>query len=317
MLLFLSPSLGVRGQVEDWYATPRQVGEGTYYGAAGQFGGSCSISNGGTKPHPPASTALGGVSVTAALNRVQFGNSEPCGMCIQLTGDGTTAGLNPITTTFKAFINDNCPDQTCVDGDIDLAQDGDGRWNISWQAVPCEFGVGQFAGLQYSVEGGFNAFYIKFQVLNHRYPVRTVEFQSGAQWIPLVRTADNHWENSGTPAFPYPLVFPLTFRVRDVFGSQVSDTLSRVQWDQAVAGVMPSPTAAQFPNRHATGSTSSTFSSSGSSSSSGSALTSSGSSGTSTTSGSTADNTEATSGASSYGIFAAVPLLSILLGVFA
>jgi hypothetical protein len=80
----------------DWF-TPQvsQSGEGTYYTQpANPQSGHCSIG-----PNPPSGDASRLTHV--ALNSGKYGNSEPCGMCVEVTGNGVTAGNDPISGTFR------------------------------------------------------------------------------------------------------------------------------------------------------------------------------------------------------------------------
>jgi expansin len=135
--------------------TQTQFGEGTYYDNSGA--GSCTLD-----PTPIS----GQVDKTCAMNNPQYYGSEVCGMCLQMTGDGTGEGLDPINGTFIVYVNNLCPE--CAPGDLDIGQPlGDGRWDIHWVAVPCP---GTLGALQYMAQGS-HEFYLKLQVRNHYVPV--------------------------------------------------------------------------------------------------------------------------------------------------
>lgn len=102
-------------------------GEMTYYGAGQDSRGAC----GGNR----LPTGPGGL-MTVAINSPQWNGGELCGRCIKVTSWGVGAGANPPPSTFVAAINNLCPE--CKYGDIDLAQNGDGRWKVEWEFVPCE-----------------------------------------------------------------------------------------------------------------------------------------------------------------------------------
>jgi hypothetical protein len=110
----------------------KYVGEATYYGAGNDGRGACG-GNG-------FSTGPGGL-MTVALNAPQYGNGENCGKCIEGTASGEGAGGNPIPSRFYAAINNLCPE--CRHGDIDFAVNGDGRWKVEWQVVPCDVAKGR------------------------------------------------------------------------------------------------------------------------------------------------------------------------------
>merc|ERR1719343_2020251 len=77
-----------------------------------------------------------------AINSGQYYDSAACGLCLTMEGTGSGAGNDPISTTpFTAVVTDNCP--SCPNsGDLDLATHPklDGRWGITWTAIPCPVG---------------------------------------------------------------------------------------------------------------------------------------------------------------------------------
>ena len=80
------------------------------------------------------------------------------------------SGANPISiATQYAIATDECPE--CLTGALDLAQDGDGRWGISWYPVQCAVGSTTF---QYSFATGSSATYVKMSITNTRYDVGAV-----------------------------------------------------------------------------------------------------------------------------------------------
>jgi len=101
-------------------------GEMTYYGAGQDSRGAC-----GGNGFP---TGPGGIA-TVAINSPQWDGGALCGRCIRVTSKGTGAGANPPPTTFVAAINNLCPE--CKHGDIDLAWNGDGRWDVEWEFIDC------------------------------------------------------------------------------------------------------------------------------------------------------------------------------------
>jgi hypothetical protein len=95
--------------------------QGTYYGAGGNGNrGACMISVGGP---------------TVAINQAQWAGGSNCGKCVRITGQGAGAGANPIYGPIYAIIDNECPE--CKFGDIDMGLNGDGRWRITWDFVPC------------------------------------------------------------------------------------------------------------------------------------------------------------------------------------
>jgi expansin (peptidoglycan-binding protein) len=92
-------------------------GDLTYYGGAGK-GGAC------TSTYVPTGFK------TVALNAPQYGDGEHCGSCVSacFTANGKK-------TCFEAIIDNKCPE--CKSGDLDMGENGDGRWPLSWSFMPC------------------------------------------------------------------------------------------------------------------------------------------------------------------------------------
>lgn len=148
-------------------------GDGTYYGET--EGGHCSL----RLPRPNMYSQWQPV----ALNSAQYGDSLPCGACIEYSGSGKGSGANPIVGTKIGYIMDECP--SCAPGDIDLSKSGDGRWHVSWKFIPCP-GSGS---VDFLLEGS-NDFYKKVQPRGTKSPVTgmTINGVSGT------RTIDNFFE---------------------------------------------------------------------------------------------------------------------------
>ena len=201
---------------------PQFAGDLTYYAtAAPPAFGHCSF----PETLLPWST---NIKNFIALNAPQYGDSQPCGLCLRASGTGAGSGLTPPgTADFFVQVSDECPE--CQSGDVDVAAPGDGRWGVSWTAVQCDVGDSPFT---YSFQGS-NPWYIKVAVLNTRVPVASVTL-GGAQ---LQRTVDNFFQLfSGTQ-----VAFPADVQVTSVFGATVSDTIPTFASDGLVGG------AAQFP----------------------------------------------------------------------
>jgi len=101
-----------------------QSGQATYYGAYTN-GGSC-----GLDPTPFA--GINGIYSTVAIADPQYLGSKACGMCVIFTTTGTGS-------TSLVFVNNECP--SCNPGGLDLGLNGDGIFNITWQATPCPVGT--------------------------------------------------------------------------------------------------------------------------------------------------------------------------------
>lgn len=100
-------------------------GDGTFYGAGGHGAeGACMLTPG-----------FNGVSTTVAINQNQWEGGMSCGKCVRIYPTTRGIGITPIDNEIFATIDNLCPE--CLYGDIDIGLNGDGRWNIEWEFVPC------------------------------------------------------------------------------------------------------------------------------------------------------------------------------------
>ena len=100
-------------------------GDGTFYGDGGHGAeGACMLPVG-----------FNGIPRTVAINNDQWEGGAVCGKCIVVQESSTGIGMTPIVESFKATIDNLCPE--CHYGDIDIGSNGDGRWQINWDFVPC------------------------------------------------------------------------------------------------------------------------------------------------------------------------------------
>ncbi|KAL4225934.1 hypothetical protein ACF0H5_013922 [Mactra antiquata] len=156
-------------------------GDGTYYWES--EGGTCSLNV------PSLPSVARHVDKLVALNAPQIYGSSACGICLMVNGSGNGLGLDPIQGSFIAYVKDKCPE--CHSGDVDFAETGDGRWDITIQAVQCPV----TGPIEYTLEGS-NDYYIKLQVRNDRMPTTTLKMlqSSRGSWATMVRTRDGHWQ---------------------------------------------------------------------------------------------------------------------------
>ncbi len=142
-----------------------------------------------------------------AMNESQYANSAACGECVELTGpDGT----------IKIRIVDRCPE--CLSGDIDLSPEAfsliaplsRGRVPISWHLIPCDV----TGPIQFRFKEGSSQWWTAVQVRNHRHPIASLEYLTGAGTYESVPRAQYNYfvETAGMGPGPY------TFRVTDIYG---------------------------------------------------------------------------------------------------
>lgn len=117
-------------------------GDLTYYGGQGdQASGNCKFGVTGASTLP-WTTGLTGAQYVA-LDRELYYNAQgaagQCGLCIALYGYPsnqacTTCGTSPVPPTVQyVMVSNQCPE--CQLGDLDLGQNGDGRFKGNWHAV--------------------------------------------------------------------------------------------------------------------------------------------------------------------------------------
>jgi hypothetical protein len=209
------------GVISGFFST-NQAGSGTYYGDGVKTngGGACGF---GTMYPDFAGRSSPAVTLIAAPPAVYGGDggvSDGCGMCVQLSGTGAGSGANPISKTpFIGFIQDKCPG--CGSKDLDLAKNGDGRWNINWKAVACP--VTSSDKLWYKFEGS-NNWYVKLQVVNHKLPLKGVTLVYSGKNYPLTRTADNFWTCPNVPSGGFS-TSSFTVKVTSSSGETITDTI--------------------------------------------------------------------------------------------
>lgn len=178
-------------------APPEASGEGTYYDADGT--GNCSFD---ASPND---------LMVAAINGADYATAAWCGACLEVTGP---------TGKVTVRVVDQCPG--CAKGDLDLSPEAfqllsplsAGRIPITWHEVACNV-TGPIA---YHFKDGSNAYWTAIQIRNHRYPIASVEAQTGGAWNELPRVDYNYFvETSGLGIGPYML------RVTDTRGHMVED----------------------------------------------------------------------------------------------
>uniref|UniRef100_A0A2C9LCA8 Expansin-like EG45 domain-containing protein n=1 Tax=Biomphalaria glabrata TaxID=6526 RepID=A0A2C9LCA8_BIOGL len=220
-LTFTQSQPGVKNQAILDLFTKSYKGDGTYYGET--VDGTCQIA----RPLPMAASDPK-ISALVALNRPQFLNSMTCGMCIKVVGSGHGLGNNPIVGEHIVYVKDMCP--VCHEGDVDFALDGDGRWNITMQAVQCPVGS---STIQYAFQGS-NAWYIKLQIRNARIPITGVQIEKNGAWQTLTHSIDGYWLLSGGGAIADG---PIKVRMTAANGQVLEDMIPRIDNDHILEGL--------------------------------------------------------------------------------
>jgi expansin len=174
-------------------------GQATYYDADG--GGNCSF---------PASP---GDLMVAALNTPDYQGSTLCGARIEVTGPKGSVVVRVV---------DRCPE--CPQGNVDLSPQAferiaelrQGRVPITWRLVS----PGVSGPIAYHFKNGSSQWWAAIQIRNHRNPIYSVEARrSDGSYQKLERQMYNYFiASSGLGSAP------LTLRVTDIYGNQITDS---------------------------------------------------------------------------------------------
>jgi expansin (peptidoglycan-binding protein) len=148
----------------------------------------------------------------AAMNHLDYENSQACGAYVQVTG--------PNGTSLTIKIVDQCPE--CKPGDLDLSQEAfaalaplsAGRIKISWHLLsPALNGP-----VAYKYKDGSSQWWCGIQVSNHRNPVLGLAVKVNGAWRNLPRYDYNYFiSTDGTGCGS-------DIQVTDIYGNQVVDT---------------------------------------------------------------------------------------------
>lgn len=76
-----------------------------------------------------------------------------CGMCVYACFENLELGQGE--RCFEAIVDDECPE--CLKGDLDLGENGSGRWPVQWLTIQCPEAPD---GLMFSTQGS-NPWYAK------------------------------------------------------------------------------------------------------------------------------------------------------------
>lgn len=205
LLICLAPH--VAQAMSSSYNTMYQ-GDATYYGESN--GGNCVLRN-------PVPSMYSGM-VPVAMNGVQYENSELCGACLRVFGDGEGSGGSPVKGEFTAFVADKCPE--CKHGDIDLSKSGDGRWKVRWELIKCP----NSGDISFYFEGS-NPFYYKVQPRGLPSPATKVMI-GGIQGR---RSDDNFYIAENGASFQNPVNIQVWTLLGDYYESSVSGYTGTVQ----------------------------------------------------------------------------------------
>jgi expansin (peptidoglycan-binding protein) len=174
---------------------PTYTGYGTYYGATGA--GNCMYD-------------AGGDLMVAAMNQLDYENSQACGDFISITGPKGTVTVK---------IVDRCPE--CKAGDVDLSRQAfakiaavsAGKVKISWRLLSPSLAT----PVAYRYKEGSSRYWCAIQVRNHRNPIRSLWVDIGGAWRKLPRQDYNYFVSADGVGCGG------TIRIADIYGNVLTD----------------------------------------------------------------------------------------------
>jgi len=202
ILITLIISYGSTAQICD-SLTKMHHGEGTFYGGvAGSSGGNCGI------PVPLDDT------LHCGLNNIDYDTANACGACIQIWGPKGDVVVKVV---------DRCPE--CKEGDIDmtpqaffqLAEDRDGRVDISWKFVECPV-----QNIKLFYKEGSSQYWAGVQFRDIKYPIKKFEYlnEVTGEYTEIKREMYNFWVNPTGFDVDKSTAGPYNFRIED-YNNQV------------------------------------------------------------------------------------------------
>lgn len=129
-----------------------------------------------------------------SISGVEWADSLACGVCLEINGTGNGEGATPFTGSYQAIVTNVC--DVCEKDNFSVFGDGDGRWEIEYDYVPCNFD-----SIKYKLVDS-NEYYIRLQVINTPYPITKLYINNKL----ATRTEDNYWtQKSHNPVYIFPM----------------------------------------------------------------------------------------------------------------
>ena len=192
-------------EIESSFDFPTYTGDGTFYGG-GYTGGCCNLDD-----------ITNGYYV-CAMNKPQYNIAQLAGTYIEITGP---------TGTIKALVADELPEGKYGDVDMNtelfpmVAHVEDGRVPISWKIIP--FPTDE--PIKYWIKADSTQYWMQIQIRNHRYPIAKFEIQKEDGTFVEVPKRNYNFFEIGASTIGEPGPGPYTFRVTDINGQVLVDTI--------------------------------------------------------------------------------------------
>ena len=192
-------------EIHSSFESPTYSGDGTFYGG-GYRGGCCNLD-----------TMTNGYYI-CAMNRPQYNTGQMSGAYIELTGP---------MGTLKMLVADELPEGKY--GDIDMntiafphvAKVEDGRVPVTWKIIP--FPTDE--PIKYWIKKDSTEYWMQIQVRNHRYPIQKLELKMEDGTYKEVPKRNYNFFEIGADGLGMPGKGPYTFRVTDIYGQVLEDTI--------------------------------------------------------------------------------------------
>lgn len=120
-----------------------------------------------------------------SISSLHWDDSQSCGSCLEINGTGVGEGDTPFAGTYQAIVTNVC--DVCEENTFSLLADGDGKWEIEYEFVSCNFDS-NVNPIEYKLVNS-NEYYIRLQIINTPYPISELSINNK----PCTRTPDNFW----------------------------------------------------------------------------------------------------------------------------
>lgn len=153
-------------------AAVEKTGEAVYYDPQGR--GACSLTFNRT-------------AAVASVPNVVYNKIEACGQCLEISGPAGTAVVMVVDRC------NNCADDMMVISkpgfDAIAGTSSKGREAIKWKPVRCDVQ----SNIELRIKKTSSEYWTAIQARNHRWPIKSMAFKRGGEWVEMTRSNDNYF----------------------------------------------------------------------------------------------------------------------------
>ena len=153
-------------------AVAEKTGEAVFYDPQGR--GACALT-------------FNRQAAVASVPNVIYKNIEACGQCLEVSGPAGSAVVMVVDRC------NNCSDDMMVISkpgfDKIAGASSKGREQIKWKPVRCDVQ----GNIELRIKKTSSEYWTALQVRNHRWPIKSVAFKRGSEWVEMTRSNDNHF----------------------------------------------------------------------------------------------------------------------------